>query len=168
MSRRWSLFVAVGALSLIADLATKVWARSSLTLGRPVSFIDGYWEWRLSMNPGASFNLFHGVVGARVILTVIGVIALGAIAWMVKRSRDDQKLLIWSLGLVAGGALGNLVDRVYYGVVTDFVRWHWQHKAAWPIFNIADVALVVGVGLLLIDALRGSRQVRADEGSGKP
>jgi signal peptidase II len=168
MTRRWTIFLAAGVASFVADLATKIWARHSLSLGRPVELIDGYWDWRLSMNPGASFNLFHGVGGARVILTAIAVLALAVIVWVVKRSRDEQRLLAWGLGLVAGGTLGNLVDRVASGVVTDFVRWHWRDQASWPIFNVADVALAVGVGLMLLDALRGSRAVRAGEGSRRP
>ncbi|MCA9673791.1 MAG: signal peptidase II, partial [Myxococcales bacterium] len=66
---------------------------------------------------------------------------------------------------VAGGAIGNLVDRVYFGVVTDFVLWHY-HAKEWPVFNVADVALVVGVGLMFLDIFRESRLERAGKGAG--
>ncbi len=76
-----------------------------------------------------------------------------AIGWMVAKSQMWQRTHRLALGLVAGGALGNLIDRVAFGVVTDFVRWRW-HEHRWPIFNIADVALVIGAGLIVIDSLR--------------
>jgi hypothetical protein len=69
---------------------------------------------------------------------------------MVKKAKDDQRLLAIALGLVAGGAVGNLADRIYFGVVTDFVLWRY-HSKEWPVFNIADVALVVGVGMMFFD-----------------
>ena len=167
MARRWKIFILVAMFALVADQASKVWARHHLPVhpgecsipddivarkcvGTAVSVVDGTWDWRLSFNPGSAFGLFHGQTGARVFLSVIGVLAVGAMVVMVKRSRDHQRLLLWGLGLVAGGAVGNLIDRMYFGVVTDFVLWHY-HGYEWPVFNVADVALVVGVGLMFFD-----------------
>jgi signal peptidase II len=69
---------------------------------------------------------------------------------MLRKARTDQRVLHWALALVAGGAIGNLIDRIYFGVVTDFVLWHY-HEHEWPVFNVADIVLVVGVGLMFID-----------------
>jgi signal peptidase II len=104
----------------------------------------------MSCNPGSAFGMFSNQEYARIFLSVIGVVALAAIVYMVKKARNDQSRLLWALGLVAGGAIGNLIDRIYAGVVTDFVVWKYYAKE-WPTFNIADVALVVGVGLLFLD-----------------
>jgi signal peptidase II len=167
MSRRWRIFLLIGLVTLIADQATKIWARHALPVhpggcaipddivagkcvGTAQRVIDGFWDWRLSFNPGSAFGLFHGQTGARIFLSVIGVLAVAAMFWMVKRARDHQRVLMWALGLVVGGAVGNLIDRIYYGVVTDFVLWRY-HSHEWPVFNIADVALVVGVGLMFFD-----------------
>jgi signal peptidase II len=155
MPRRYLIFLVVGILTAIADQLTKIWARATLPTteqgwGMPVSVIENLWDWRLSENPGAAFGMFGGTTGARVFLSIIGVVAVIAIVWMVKKAREDQKRLLVALGLVAGGAVGNLIDRVAFGVVTDFVVWRY-HDTEWPTFNIADVALVVGVGLLFID-----------------
>lgn len=155
MNRRWKIFTIVGVLSLIADQATKIWARAELptdALGRglPVTVIENFFDWRLSHNPGSAFGLFGGTDGARIFLSVIGVFALAAIVWMLHKTKNEQTRLIWALGLVAGGAVGNLIDRIYYGVVTDFVVWKY-HDKEWPTFNVADVALVVGVALLFLD-----------------
>jgi signal peptidase II len=171
---RYKLFAIIAFVSLIADQATKIWARHSLPVGRSASgpvdpscqipddlvahkcvgindtVINGYWDWRLSFNPGSAFGLFNSAGGARVFLSIVGVLAVGGMLWMLWKARDDQKWLIWALGLVAGGAVGNLIDRIYFGVVTDFVLWHY-HSKEWPVFNIADVALVIGVGLMFLD-----------------
>lgn len=172
MAPRWKLFTIVGLVALIADQVTKLWARGALPTitipdgriyGRPVPVIENFFDWRLSFNPGSAFSLFGEMSGARVFLSVIGVVAVLGILWMVRQARSDQRRLVWALGLLAGGAVGNLVDRIYFGVVTDFVVWKY-HDTEWPTFNVADVALVIGVGLLFLDMIKDARtQVPAGE-----
>jgi signal peptidase II len=168
---KWKIFAIVSVLSLIADQATKIWARASLPVERSAGVgpcdipadmitghchgvkrevIGGFWDHVLSMNPGSAFGLFGGQSFARIMLSIIGIAAVGGMVWMLHKSRTDQKVLHWALAFVAGGAVGNLIDRIYYGVVTDMVSWH-VGKHTWPTFNIADVVLVVGVGLMFID-----------------
>jgi signal peptidase II len=171
---RYTLFAIIALVSLVLDQATKIWARETLPVGRSMSgpvdpscqipedvvahkcvgindtVIENYWDWRLSFNPGSAFGLFNSASGARVFLSIVGVLAVFGMLWMLWKAREDQKWLIWALGLVAGGAVGNLIDRIYYGVVTDFILWHY-HSKEWPVFNIADVALVIGVGLMFLD-----------------
>ena len=176
---KWKIFWIVSVLSLIADQITKIWARAALPVhpagcevpediilrkcvGAPVTVIDGFWDWRLSMNPGSAFGLF-GSLGpsfTRVFLSAIGVVAVGGMIWMLKKSRPDQRILHWALALVAGGAVGNLIDRIYYSVVTDFVLWKYKTHE-WPVFNIADVVLVVGVGLMFIDIQKENKREKA-------
>jgi signal peptidase II len=139
-------------VTLAADQGSKAWARDALTVGRPVPVIDGFWDWELAYNPGAAFSTF-GDGTMRVLLSVIGVAATLVIGWMLFRSRPDQRAQRWGLALIAGGAVGNLIDRIGTGLVTDFVRWRW-HEHRWPIFNVADAALLIGAGLLLIDGWR--------------
>ena len=128
--------------------------------GLPVSVIDGFWDWRLSMNPGSAFGLFSSQTGARVGLSVVGVLAVFGMFWMLRKARSDQRILHWALALVAGGAIGNLIDRIYFGVVTDFILWHYK-RHEWPVFNVADVVLVVGVGLMFIDIQKEGRREKA-------
>ena len=92
-------------------------------------------------------------------LTIVGLAAVIGMLWMMRKSRPDQKALHWALALVAGGAIGNLIDRIYYGVVTDFVLWKYKSHE-WPVFNVADVALVAGVGLMFIDMWREGKLER--------
>jgi signal peptidase II len=176
---RWKIFLIVAFVTIVADQATKYWARAELPVqpagcsipgdfmaspprchGLPVQVIDGYWDWRLSFNPGSAFGLFNSQSGARWFLSIVGVLAVIGMVWMLKKAREDQKALIWALGLVAGGAIGNLMDRIYFGVVTDFVLWRYQSKE-WPVFNIADVALVVGVGLMFVDIWTESKREKS-------
>jgi len=173
--KKWMILIVVGALSVLADQATKIWARHSLPVfghgsnngqcivpediaavpplcgGQAVKVIDGFWDWRLSMNHGSAFGLFANSPGlARIFLSIVGIGAVIAMILMMKKSRDDQRVLHWALALVVGGAIGNLIDRMYFGVVTDFVLWHY-HSKEWPVFNVADVVLVVGVALMFVD-----------------
>ena len=177
--RKWKLFWIVSILSLVADQVTKIWARASLPtmpencpdlvdsivarkcVGVPVSVITDYWDWRLSMNTGSAFGLFSstGAFG-RIMLSVVGIAAVAGMIWMLRKSRADQRILHWALALVAGGAVGNLIDRIYYGAVTDFVLWRYK-TSEWPVFNIADVVLVAGVGLMFIDIQKEGKREKA-------
>lgn len=150
--QRWLWPVAIFVLGLGLDQLTKILARHHLTLGKPSPVIAGFWDWELAENPGAAFSMF-GDGTMRWLLAAIATIAVVAIGWMIAKSPASQRLQRIALALIASGALGNLIDRVAFGVVTDFVRWRW-HQHRWPIFNVADVALVVGVGLILIDSFR--------------
>ena len=163
--RRWKWFTAFAVLTLVADQLTKLWARHGLPvdargIGKPVAVIKNFFDWRLSYNTGSAFGLFSSVTGARIFLTVVGVVALGAITWMVYKARDEQRRLMIGLGLVGGGAIGNVIDRVAFGKVTDFVVWKIG-KTEWPAFNIADCALVVGVAIMFLDV--GREQKKAKE-----
>lgn len=166
LERKWQIFAVVGVLNIVADQLTKWWARASLPVdargyGVPVTVIENFWDWRLSFNKGSAFGLFHGFSGARVLLTVIGIGALIAVFFMVKNARKDQLRLVNGLALVAGGAIGNLIDRIAFGKVTDFVVWKY-HDKEWPTFNVADVALVVGVVFLLMDMSTERKREKAE------
>lgn len=147
-------FVVAFLLTAGFDQGSKTWARETLTPGQPVAVIDGVWDWQLAHNTGAAFSSFagHGV-GAQIALSALALVALIAIGVAAARTRPEQRLERVALALIGGGALGNLVDRLRDGAVTDFVRWRWNAHA-WPIFNVADVALVIGVALLAIAGLR--------------
>jgi signal peptidase II len=183
LEAKWKIFWIVSILSLIADQATKIWARAVLPVaghgtlpgglcdvpadiasrrcgGVAVDFITGFWEWRLSMNPGSAFGLFGGQSFARVFLSVVGIAAVIGMGWMLKKSRTDQRVLHWALAFVAGGAVGNLIDRIYYGVVTDMVLWRYKTHE-WPVFNVADIVLVIGVGLMFIDIQKEGKREKA-------
>jgi signal peptidase II len=177
MPRRWKIFLVIGFVTLVADQLTKLWARTLPTMvahngqryGVAQPVIENFFDWRLSFNKGSAFSLFGEMSGARVFLTVVGIAAVFIIGYMLHRARNDQTRLISALGLVAGGAIGNLIDRIWFGEVTDFIVWKY-YATEWPTFNIADVALVIGVGLLFIDMgkeVQAESRARKAEGAGK-
>jgi len=177
MRLRWIHFLIALALAAGADLGTKLWARHTLPVvpsgcavpedfiahrchGERVPIIDGFWDWDLAFNPSSAFGLVRSTETARWLLSAAAFLALIVIAVIVHKARHDRRLYFWGLGLIAGGALGNLVDRVQFGVVTDFVLWYvGEHK--WPIFNVADAVLFVGVGLILLDGWVGAKKPAA-------
>lgn len=177
LPRRAASFASIFALGLLIvvalDQGSKAWARTLPVSpagcavpgaliarecrGVPQPLIEGYWEWELAFNTGAAFSRLDG---ARVLLAAIAAAALGVLGAMAWRARPEQRLRRIALALIAGGALGNLIDRVRDGAVTDFVRWR-VGEARWPIFNVADAALLVGVALFLIEGLVEQRRARA-------
>jgi signal peptidase II len=152
MAAKYKVFLIALVLSLGVDQASKVWARQSLKPRYPevVTVIPGFWDMRYSENPGSAFGLFRGVPGARYLLFLVGIGALFVVWSYLKKAAPEAGRLGAELGLLAGGALGNIIDRVAVGRVTDFVVWKLgSHE--WPTFNVADAALVVGVLGLLVD-----------------
>lgn len=128
-----------------------------------VKFLSDFWSWKLSMNTGSAFGLFGSNPGAaRIFLSVVGLVAVAGMIYMLKKSRADQRVLQWALAFVAGGAIGNLIDRMYFGAVTDMVSWDLKFMR-WPTFNVADVSLVVGVGLMFIDIQKESKREKEEK-----
>ncbi len=117
---------------------------------------DDYFRFRYAENPGAAFGLFRNVPpdlrGPLFHLVSIGAVILIAFYFSKLRGAKDERFAKWGLPLVLGGALGNYLDRLSRSFVIDFLEAHWLEKAYWPAFNVADTAIVVGVGLLLIDS----------------
>ena len=149
--RRRVIVIAVTALlALAADQVAKHWARSSLKGRPPIVLIKGYLELEYHENPGAAFGLLRNVPGARYILLGIGIAALVLVGSMVRKVERHHTWADVGFGLVLGGALGNIADRIYLGRVVDFILMHWQRKYVWPAYNVADAVLVAGVALLIL------------------
>ena len=153
------LFGVFAVISLVLDQWTKVLARTHLLpLGpwKTKVIVPNYFDLRYSENTGVAFGMFQRLTGGRILLTVVALAALLLVGYYLKRSGPRQHRLHVALGLIGGGAIGNLVDRIAFGKVTDFIVWHvGQHE--WPAFNIADSALVVGVALMALDMLADKR-----------
>jgi len=163
MRARVLVFLAIFITSAGFDQASKEWARDTLTPHVATPVVAGYWDWQLEQNPGAAFSVLattgegSGSTALHVGLGVVAAIALIALGIAAARTRPDQGTRRIAFALIAGGALGNLIDRVANGNVTDFVRWH-VHSHIWPIFNVADAVLVIGVALLLGDEVLARRK----------
>ena len=152
-SRKYVLFGAFLALSLGLDQWTKALARTHLRpLGpwNPKVVIEGFFNLRYSENPGVAFGMLQSMPGGKFVLTALAVAAIVLVLMYLRRTESDATRLHVALGLVGGGALGNVIDRISYGRVTDFIVWHVKGHE-WPTFNVADAALCVGVGLMMWD-----------------
>jgi signal peptidase II len=155
-ARKYVLFGIFAVISIGFDQWTKVLARSTLRPRGPFNpkvVIDGFFNLRYSENPGVAFGMLQSMSGGRLVLTLMAVAAFALVIYYLHKTDAGATRLQVALGLVGGGAIGNLIDRVMYGKVTDFIVWHvGDHE--WPAFNIADAALCIGVALMVIDMLK--------------
>jgi signal peptidase II len=161
--RKYILFSVLGVLTILLDQWSKIWARTNLQplrFGEKKTVIEGYFDMRYSENPGVAFGMFQNLQGGRVILTLVALFALVMVVLYLRKTDDKHTRLHAALGLIGGGAIGNLIDRIALGKVTDFIVWRYkQHE--WPAFNIADAALVIGVCLMVLDMLLAPKQPAA-------
>lgn len=148
VARSWCLAGALCGLVVIADQATKALAEARIAVGEQIDVL-GPLELTLTHNEGVSWGLASGVGEAP--LVALTLVALAAIGYFF--SRDPTRGGMWvAIGLLAGGAVGNMIDRVRAGRVTDFVD-----LPPWPPFNIADVGITFGVALLVLIYLLATR-----------
>jgi len=154
------VFLLAGAV-VVLDQITKAVALSRLALGVPVSLLDNLLALTLVMNPGLAFGLLGGVPRSwRWVVAAVSVIALIVLVRVALRVLPaGGRISTVAIGLVFGGAVGNLIDRARFGAVVDFVDVHW-HAWHWPAFNVADSAITVGVALLAL-CLVGERSTAA-------
>lgn len=126
----------------LADRITKICVIKLMPLGESLPLIPGFFHLTFIMNPGAAFGIFQKQTVFFILVTVAVVIGILYFIWKIPH---PNLFLRWGFGLELGGAIGNLVDRLYYGRVIDFFDFQ-----VWPVFNVADIAVVVGVGALLV------------------
>lgn len=152
---KWPLPAISLILTLIVDLGSKALARAYFSPWEPISVIPGFFDLILTYNTGAAFSLFSGDSGAAQGLKMSALAAVALLPFIyfyAKAAPGDRGLLI-SLGLVFGGALGNIHDRLRWGAVVDFLDFYWGGNH-WPAFNVADVAICLGAFLLALSILR--------------
>jgi len=176
LSSRKQYFTA-SAVVVVLDQVSKVLAHAFLPGRDPVELIPGFMNLAYSRNPGGLFGLFGtwGPVWRITLLTLLPVAAVILIGLFLARTREQDRRTLSGLAMILGGATGNLIDRVFRGEVVDFLDVYapgqalagWFVKqfgtAHWPTFNIADSAIVLGAGLLILDILRPGRPAESEE-----
>ena len=177
-------FGVVAAVSLVLDVTSKAWAVTELRrltlLGEESVLVKNHLEFSLAFNRGGAWGLFQDASEAvrKPFFLIVSMAALIFIVSLYHRIHPSQRALRWGLPLVLGGALGNLVDRIVRGSVVDFIDYradwvrlmnegiaalanlasrNWHVTEHWPTFNVADISICVGVGLMAIDMITSSR-----------
>lgn len=146
------LWLVIALVVVLLDQASKIMMSQFLLYGQSEA-ITPYFNLVMVYNKGAAFSFLSDQAGwQRYFFTAVSVIASLFILWMLRRN-PTQRLFCWSLALILGGAVGNLIDRIAYGHVIDFLDFHvggWH----WPAFNVADSAITLGAILFVLDEFR--------------
>jgi signal peptidase II len=145
-------WLGIAAIVILLDQVTKITIKKTLAYGQ-VHPITSFFNLTLAFNKGAAFSFLAAESGwQRYLFTALGIGAALFIIYLLKRN-SGQLMFCWALSLILGGALGNVIDRLAYGHVIDFLDFH-VNNWHWPAFNLADSAICIGAALFAIDELR--------------
>jgi signal peptidase II len=146
-------WLGIAFIIVLIDQLTKITITRTFQLGEE-KFITSFFNLVLAYNKGAAFSFLHDAGGwQRHFFTAIGIGAAIYIIYLLKK-HGGQRMFSWALTLVLGGAVGNVIDRVLYGHVVDFLDFHWAGMGHFPAFNVADAAICIGAALFILDELR--------------
>lgn len=160
-ARRITPWLILAAVLIGLDQASKWFVLARLLPGETV-YVAPFWNWVLTFNEGAAFSFLSDAGGwQRWFFTVLAFAISAWIVFTLRRHADDFRLSL-SLSLILAGALGNVVDRIRFGAVVDFIQWH-AAGFYWPAFNVADSAITLGAVLLALEQLRPQRDRAAKE-----
>jgi signal peptidase II len=159
LQKRNILFLAITLLVVLLDQATKAWILATLKLHEGFPLIDGFFNIVHVRNPGAAFGFLAGAppLFRYIFFLAVTVAAIVLILHYLRVSRIEEPSLVSALALILAGAVGNLIDRIRFGEVVDFLDVYiGSHH--WPAFNVADSAITVGAGVLMAALLRRRKE----------
>ncbi|MFZ6657065.1 signal peptidase II [Undibacterium sp. TJN19] len=146
-------WLGLAAIVILLDQVSKITISKAFAYGQSFS-LTSFFNLTLLFNKGAAFSFLAAESGwQRYLFTAIGLVAAAFITYLLLR-HSSQKMFCWALSLILGGALGNVIDRLMYGHVIDFLDFHYQEIYHFPAFNIADSAICIGAALFILDELR--------------
>ena len=150
LSGKWKSISGWLTAIVVLDQLTKLIVDRTMALHQSIPIIDGLFNLTYVRNTGAAFGIFAGSaeIFRRPFLILVSILASGFIVSLLRRLADGERGLITALTFILGGAIGNLIDRVFYGEVIDFLDVYWRNYH-WPAFNIADSFITVGVAIAL-------------------
>lgn len=154
--RKYLILLTVAGAVIALDQLTKMYVHTHFQLGEQVVVWQDYFNLGYVRNTGAAFGILRNAHEdfRSIFFLSMPPIALIIILFILRGVRANDHIQILALSLIFGGAIGNYIDRLRFGYVIDFLEFHWQSKYTWPNFNIADAAIVVGVGILGILMIR--------------
>ncbi len=155
--KKYRIFILTVSVSLLLDQWSKIYIDNHFELSQSKRIITNFFHLTYVRNPGAAFGILaENAIRVPFFITV-SAIAILAILWYVRRISSEKHWQFFALGLIFSGASGNLIDRIRFGEVIDFLDVHW-YNYHWPAFNIADSAICVGVGIMLVCSWHEERQ----------
>jgi signal peptidase II len=191
---QWAFLMVVALVTAGLDLWSKAWAIKALSIAniravplctpppggthyqyqrfpsREIVVLRNYLDFQYAENCGGAWGLLHGArEGLRKPFFLL--VTIGAVIFILHLYRgleQGQRAMRWALPLVLGGAIGNLADRTRLGYVVDFIHAHWRDKFHWPTFNVADIAITVGIGLMLLEYILGPKKAPPVKAKAKP
>jgi signal peptidase II len=165
MKRKYWILLILSFGILLLDQWTKYVIAQRLALYQRLEVIQGFFNLIHVRNTGGAFGIFGGEKGGlgSVAFMVVSLIAIAAIAFLFIKIKENEKVLALSFSLVLSGAVGNLIDRLRYGEVVDFLEFYlpflpWRIFNPWPAFNVADSAICIGMGLLVLELLKQEKK----------
>ena len=155
-------FLALSLVFVVLDQVTKLWIINSLNLYQDINVLPIF-DITHVRNYGAAFSFLSDAGGwQRYFFTAIAVVVSVLLTYWMYQTPTKQKLLLTSYALILGGAIGNVMDRINYGYVVDFIHFYYQNWH-FPAFNVADIAISIGAFLLILDAIFEHKRESAEQ-----
>ena len=161
MKSKYLILCIVSAIILLFDQTTKIFIDRTMGLHSSITVVENFFNITYTRNKGAAFGILAESSFRLPFFILVSIIAVVVIIGVFRKLRTGQTFTAVALSLIFAGALGNLIDRIRLGEVIDFLDAHW-YMHHWPVFNVADSAICVGVFLLAIDMFLDERRKKSD------
>jgi len=159
---KFRLVALIAGAGVLLDQLSKYYIDSTFELYQSITVLENFFHITYIRNRGAAFGILSDNALRLPFFITVSLIAIVGIIWYLRQIRTDQVLSQLALGLILSGAIGNLIDRIRFGEVIDFIDVHW-YDHHWPAFNVADSAICVGVALLFLETWREERHSRKNK-----
>lgn len=147
---KYLILLAVSLVTIALDQLTKLYIASTFTLYESVTVLENFFHITYILNPGAAFGIFAGKAATFRVPFFLAISLIASVGIVIFYKSVEDRLVRVALSLILGGAIGNMIDRARLGEVIDFIDVHWYNNH-WPAFNVADSAITIGVGLMILD-----------------
>lgn len=165
LKTKWLMLLTISGFLIAFDQVTKLYVHTRFALGESIPIIQDFFHLTYVRNPGAAFGFLaksHPEFRETFFL-IVPAIAVIIILNIFRKVHDSDKLQIFALSMIFGGAIGNYIDRLRFRYVIDFFDFHWKNVWSYPAFNIADMAIVCGIGLLAIVMYKEGKNAQPKE-----
>ncbi|WP_233170457.1 signal peptidase II [Aquitalea sp. ASV15] len=156
-AKSWPKWMGLALLVIVLDQLSKIYFNSQYQFGEMRDVIPGYFSFTLIYNPGAAFSFLRDAGGwQKYLFTLLALGVSGYLGWNIIKGRFTGLMNV-AASFIIGGAIGNVIDRLAYGHVVDFILVHYQHSWYYPAFNLADSFICVGAVLMVLDSMKRPR-----------